>query len=116
MKQDISFYGFTDAFRSGQYKDNFSVAGLRALYDYLEEMFEDDEYTLDVVALCCEYSEYADIEEFKRDYPNTVDIDKADYEEDDDIEQYEEDFIEELRNHTIVIDIEDTDGFIIQCF
>jgi hypothetical protein len=36
--------------------DNFTTAGLEALYEYLDELGEDIE--LDVTALCCEFSEY----------------------------------------------------------
>ena len=59
MKQTIGFGQFCDAF-SDTYKNNFSYAGKRALFDYLEEYEADagTEVELDTVALCCEYSEY----------------------------------------------------------
>jgi hypothetical protein len=61
MKQTINRSQFIDAFMSWEtYKDNFSYAGLVALYDYLTDMEDgmDDEIELDVVALCVEYTEY----------------------------------------------------------
>ena len=118
MKEDISFCTFTDRFRDMDRKDNFTYNGLKALYDYLIDYEEDTdtEINLDVIALCCEYSEYKNINEFLKDYSNTViKTERKDYEEDD-LEQYEEDFLEELREYTPVIKIEDSNGFIIQCF
>lgn len=59
MKQSIGFCGFCDAFRDADRKENFSYEALRILFDYLEQ-YEDDtgeEIELDVIALCCEYSE-----------------------------------------------------------
>jgi hypothetical protein len=50
--------------------DQFSYEGLIALFDYLE-MLEDDigePIELDVISLCCEYSEYENLKEFKNDY------------------------------------------------
>ena len=60
MKQTINFSQFTDAFTSYGRDDQFSYDGLKALFDYLEQL-EDDcgtDFELDVIALCCEFSEY----------------------------------------------------------
>lgn len=59
MKQTIGFCGFCDAFRNMGRNENFSYEGKRILFDYLERLEEDtgDETELDVIALCCEYSE-----------------------------------------------------------
>lgn len=46
---------FRDQFRSHDRQNQFSYEGLELLFDYLEEMAP--EYELDVIALCCEYSE-----------------------------------------------------------
>ena len=68
MKQTIGFYEFREAFRSLR-PDNFSYEGMQALFDYLEQIEEDtgEEIELDVIALCCDYSE-ASWEEIARDY------------------------------------------------
>ena len=53
---------FKDQFRLHGRKDQFSYKGLTALYDHLEEVYGEDseyEYDLDVIGLCCEYTEYA---------------------------------------------------------
>lgn len=66
MKQTINKSKFMDEFRRMDRVTQFSYNGLSALFDYLEEI--DENYELDVIALCCEYSEYSDLEEFQKDY------------------------------------------------
>tara|TARA_B100000131_G_C17720474_1_gene452623 strand:+ start:238 stop:537 length:300 start_codon:yes stop_codon:yes gene_type:complete len=99
MKQSINKYDFIDAFKKMGRENNFSYDGLIALYDYLE-MLEDDigeEIELDVISLCCDYSEYDNLDEFQADY-------SEDYQTIGDIE-----------SDTTVIMIDD-DSFIIQQF
>lgn len=56
--QTVGFGDFCDAFRSANRNDNFSYEGKRALFDYLEECSEQGhDMELDVIALCCDYSE-----------------------------------------------------------
>ena len=100
MKQSINEYDFLKAFKECR-PNNFSRAGLFALYDYLEQ-YEDDtgeEIELDVIALCCEYAEYDSLQEFQRDYG-------------------EKDFksIEDIEERTTVILKHSEYGFIIQQF
>jgi hypothetical protein len=56
MIQTINVSDFRDAFRACGRADQFSYEGLGALFDYLEE-FDGGNYELDVIALCCDYSE-----------------------------------------------------------
>lgn len=58
MKQTINLYQFRDAFQQLR-PDNFSYDGLRVLFEYLEQCEDDmgEEIELDVIALCCEFSE-----------------------------------------------------------
>ena len=60
MKQTVSLNDFRDAFRAYDRLDNFSYDGLGALFEYLEELEEDtgEEMELDVIAICCDFSEY----------------------------------------------------------
>ena len=91
MIRRINEYDFIDAFKKMGRENNFSYDGLVALYDYLE-MLEDDTgqpYHLDVIALCCEYREFDNLEEFQADYG----------------EDYET--IEDIQNATSVIMIDD---------
>ena len=56
MKQTITHASqFRDAFHAAGRAEQFSYEALGLLFDYLEEM--DSEMELDVVAICCEYSE-----------------------------------------------------------
>jgi len=69
MKQSIGFCGFCDAFRDMDRNENFSYEGKRILFDFLEQ-YEDDtgeEIELDVIALCCDYSE-DDVEDIAASY------------------------------------------------
>lgn len=70
MYTDVNFNDFRDAFRRFDRLDNFTYEGARALFDYLEQYEEDtgERIELDVIALCCEYNEYENLEEFQRDY------------------------------------------------
>ena len=51
-------------------EDQFTYKGKRALFDYLEEMSEgmDEPIELDVIALCCEYSEYESAWDAMKEY------------------------------------------------
>ena len=62
---------FIDTFRnSHSYKNQFSYDGLMALFEYLEEYEDstDEQIQFDMIGLCCEYSEYSNIEDFINDY------------------------------------------------
>jgi hypothetical protein len=60
MKQSINVSQFRDAFRACDRDNQFSYEGLGLLFDWLEDFYSDNnggEYDLDVIALCCEFSE-----------------------------------------------------------
>jgi len=59
MKRIITKSKFMDAFVEMGRADDFSYESKSALYDYIIEYEEscDTETELDVIALCCEYSE-----------------------------------------------------------
>ena len=97
MKKSVSFYDFQRAFAETR-PDNFTRAGLVALFDYLEafEAETGEEIELDVIALCCDFVEYENIAEFNSDYG-------TDFESRDEI------------GETFVIDV-DGDAFIIHAF
>ena len=73
MKQSINFYDFQKAFQDLR-PNNFSYQGLRALFDYIEEIEDthNEEMELDVIALCCDFTEYANAEEYARDYSDDL--------------------------------------------
>ena len=70
MKNTINEYDFVRAFDEMNRSENFSRAGRFALYDYLTEYEEDTgvEIDLDVIALCCDFTEYESLDEFREDY------------------------------------------------
>jgi hypothetical protein len=59
MKTTVSKYDFERAFVDADRKENFSYEGLAVLFDYFEDYEEQtgEEIELDVIALCCEYTE-----------------------------------------------------------
>ena len=71
MKTSVYRCDFIDAFKNLR-PDNFTYDGLNALWEWLTEMEESigEEYELDVIALCCEFSEYSDIDEINEVYPD----------------------------------------------
>ena len=91
MYQSVNKSEFTSAFYNIGRGDNFSHKGLQALFDYLEQYEEetDTRIELDVIALCCDYSE-SDFETIKKDYSNL-----------------EIETIDDLREHTQVIMVDD---------
>lgn len=58
MKTTVSLYDFRDAFQHLR-PDNFTYEGLTALYEYFEQFEADtgEELELDVIAICCDFSE-----------------------------------------------------------
>ena len=55
MKQTVTLAHFRDTFTHADRGNNFTYEGLELLFGYLEEI--DPDYELDVVELCCGYSE-----------------------------------------------------------
>ena len=104
MIDTITKYSFQNAFHKMGRGEQFSYEGLDALFDYFEMLEEDtdQQIELDVIAICCEYSEYDNLEDLKEDYSCINDI-------------------EDLEMHTTVIPVYNNDGsksdkFIIQQF
>jgi hypothetical protein len=58
MYQSINEYQFRDAFRNMGRQDQFSYEALNLLFNYFEEIeTEDHPIELDVISICCDYSE-----------------------------------------------------------
>ena len=92
MKTTVTFSIFVAVFHLADRQGNFSYDGLRALFDYLEEVERDigKEFELDPIALCCEYAE-DDVESIAEQYA----IDLSDCEGGDDKEKAVQDYLEE---------------------
>ncbi len=99
MKRTINIHDFERAFKDMERDNHFSYEGLKALFEYLEEFEDccDTEMELDVIAICCDYTEYDNLKEFQNDYGKECES------------------IEDIENDTTVIPIDDN-SFIIQQF
>ena len=111
MKQTINKSQFADAFKSAGRQDQFSYAGLNALFDELEAITENvtgEEYELDVIELCCEFSEHESA------LSCVMDMGYEFMPGEDNLNGHEPDALEYLRDNTQVIEFEG--GIIIQNF
>jgi|TARA_R110001592_G_scaffold116368_2_gene317737 hypothetical protein len=99
MKITLNFDGFERAFQRYGRGEQFSYEGLEALFEHIELLESDmgEEIELDVIGLCCEYTEYDSLEIFQDEHGK-------DYE-----------CIEDIENETIVIPI-DKESFIVGNF
>ena len=77
MKKTISENEFVYEFKEMGREDNFSDYGLRQLFNYLEDYSEDTntEIELDVIAICCEFTEYESLKALQEDYSDIEDED-----------------------------------------
>ena len=58
MKTTVNIHTFREAFNRMGRGEQFSYEGLELLFDYLEELEHcEEEYELDVIALCCDFDE-----------------------------------------------------------
>jgi hypothetical protein len=90
MKQTINKYDFHRAFEAIGRSNEFSYEGRQALFEYLEQLEDDTgtEMELDVIALCCDYSE---------DTVKNI------------LKEYSLESVDDLRHQTIVIDVDTSD-------
>lgn len=108
MFTTVSNHAFVDAFRgSNTYKDNFTYSGLNTLFDMLSEYEEStcEEIELNIVDICCEYSEYASLRDFASNYASefkdTIEEMEKDGEDEESIDEY---IREELGNNTTFVE------------
>jgi len=92
MKKTVNFYEFRNDFETLR-PNNFSYEGLTVLWEYFQEYEESTgtEIELDVIAICCDYTEST--------------ISEA-------LDNYGLNSIEELEDQTIVLTIPETDRII----
>ena len=109
--QTVDLYTFREAFRLAGRKDQFSYTGLEVLFDYLEQYSEDtgEPFELDVIAICCDYTEenYKDIAE---NY--SIDLSDADGDEEEEYQLV----LEYLQDNTQVIELGDDATLIYAAF
>jgi hypothetical protein len=92
MIRTITQSDFVNAFDQRGRGKSWSLRGLEALYDFLEDV--DPNYDLDVVALDCQYSDFNAMGDLQNDYEHLFDEDE---------EYDDEEIIDTLSNHTTVI-------------
>lgn len=97
MKKVIGFCQFTDEFRDMGRENQFSYYGLKALYEYLTELEDqlEDDIDLDVISLCCDFWE--------------DDLDEI-------LKYYDLESIDELRDNTLVLEVENSTNVIVQSY
>lgn len=96
--QRISQGRFVQMFDDYSRADNFSIEAREALYDFFEELAEScgEPFEMDVIVICCDFTEYRDFAELQDDYSSIVTM-------------------QDLEDNTTVIHLSD-DSFIIQQF
>ncbi len=104
MYQTITQWDFVRAFTEMNRETNFSEEGRIALFDFLEEVNSDSE--LDVIAICCDFTEYSNLNELKQEYSHL--LEGEDLEDDDEV-------LEFFRDETVVLELSNG-GVIIQQF
>ena len=95
MKDTITEHTFTDE----MIKHGFSYEGTKALFEYLEQLEQDcdQEIEFDPIAFRCDFDEYENLKEVQENYEDIKDLD-------------------DLRDHTTVIEIPNTERLIIQAY
>ena len=81
MKKTISENDFVQAFEDMDRANQFSNYGLKKIFEYLEdcEDHSGDELELDVIAICCELTEYDSLESLQVDYSDIENQDDLEY-------------------------------------
>jgi len=90
MKKTVNEYDFINEFENMNRVNNFSRAGLQVLFEMMEDYEEQtgEEVELDVIAICCQFSEYT-IDELLNDYAMVKEYFESDWESLDDDEKKE---------------------------
>ena len=110
MKQSINFREFREAFICTGRQNNFPGNGLAILWDYLQQLEEDlgEELELDVIGICCEYSQ-----DHWQDIADNYSIDISEYEDD---EEKKDAVIDYLEDNTLFIGEANDDEMIYRVF
>lgn len=109
---------FVSAFDEMNRSDNFSIAARRKLFEYFDNLSDetDQPFELDVIAICCDFSEYT--LQLAIDELSHV-IDQEELAECEDDEERLDYLVDVLQDHTTVIRVEHYDSedtLLVQCF
>lgn len=92
----FDLYDFKDEFERYDRGDNFSDEALEELYNYYDDLGEP--YELDVIEICCNWTEYENLEEYAKEYMN-----ESGFEGIEDDDEKEEIITDNLENNTYFI-------------
>ena len=106
-----SAYQFQNEFKAHGRDNQFSYEGLELLFDYLEEI--DSASELDVIGLCCDYSEETPVD-IARNY--SIDLNDADPESDDYEEQCVAAVLAHLEDNTSVVGVTSSGSIVYLVF
>lgn len=90
--KSFDLYDFKREFERYGRSNNFSDEAMEELYNYYDDL--DEPYELDVIGICCNWTEYESLEEYAKEY-----MDESDFEGMDDDEK-EEAILDNLDNNT----------------
>ena len=113
--QTVSASDFVNAFSRMGRLDGWTTDGLTALYDYLDQLSDDigEPIELDVIALCCEWSEHDSALDCLKD--NGYDVEEClDCDDDADEDELEEAALEWIQERACIIPFDG--GVIVQGF
>lgn len=114
-------YQLEQLFKECGRENHFSYEGFDALYDYLNEYSDEvgEDFKVDVIAICCDFTEYSGWEELYNNYSYSYNHESETFEE---LEKNNglDDFKEWVQDRTTVIEVtnykNDIVGIIIQNF
>lgn len=118
MKVEINLNDFIREFKDSD-RDCYSYEGYQKIFNYYEE-FED--FDFDVIAVCCDVSEYTEEELLKDysyligDFKKWVEYNKDIYTtEEEQKEEFLNELLQEMEKHTTIIKLEN-DNFLVWNF
>ena len=81
MKNTISENDFLQAFSDMDRKDQFTYYALTKIFEYYEQWEDEtgEEIELDVIAICCDLTEYESLESLQEDYSDIENQDDLEY-------------------------------------
>jgi hypothetical protein len=81
--KSFDLYDFKREFERYNRGNNFSDEALEELYNYYDNLGEP--YELDIIEICCNWTEYENLEEYAKEYMNESDFEGMDDDEKEEI-------------------------------
>lgn len=108
MKMTLTEYDFLSAWADSSRAEQFSRDALRALFEWIEDAERDtgEEMELDIIALCCDWTEWDTANEAARESGWKAPEQDDDESPDDYAERVESDALEWLEGETRVVEFD----------